>query len=62
MIETLTFIHGGLYDGLKRSSKQNTNTLVEKVTSANKIYFSCILIGDQESIYLWKTEKYKSLR
>ena len=36
-------------------------SLVEKVTSANKIYFSCILIGDQESIYLWKTEKYKSL-
>ena len=37
-------------------------SLVEKVTSANKIYFSCILIGDQESISLWKTEKYKSLR
>ena len=37
-------------------------SLVEKVTSANKIYFSCILIGDQESIYLSKTEKYKSLR
>ena len=37
-------------------------SLVEKVTSANKIYFSCILIWHQESIYLWKTEKYKSLR
>ena len=37
-------------------------SLVEKVTSANKIYFSCILIGEQESIYLWKTEKYNSRR
>ena len=36
-------------------------SLVEKVTSANKMYFSFVLIGDQESIYLSKTEKYKSL-
>ena len=39
MTDTLTFIHGGLYDGLDLNSKQNIRNLLlaEEDTSANKI-------------------------
>ena len=44
MTDTLTFIHGGLYDGLDLNSKQNIRnlSLAEEDTSANKIYFACL--------------------
>ena len=63
MTDTLTFIHGGLYDGLDLNSKQNIRnlSLAEEDTSANKIYCACFAAYQFETRKLFVTEKQKSI-
>ena len=62
MTDTLTFIHGGLYDGLDLNSKQNIRNLSLSEEDTKYILPVCsISIWNQKNIRYWKTEKYKSL-